>query len=148
MWCSYYSDGGSNRIMCMGRWRPSNAKDALRDATGQCIPGCGPEWCTSPKPLFDCHAGCAWGPHQLKQMMSQQEAVDHRWSCGVHPPHPVPCQQPFPRRPLMLTVCSLSAIVTVRDHALESRLAWRQRTTNLCYTAWRKACPMQWRASS
>lgn len=81
--CSYYSDGGSNRIICRNssRWTPSIPKDALLDDDGQCIPGCGETWCADQQPQKECHAGCAWRPGQLMQMMQQQEAVAHRHTC-------------------------------------------------------------------
>jgi len=74
--CSYYSDGGSNRMLCLA----ASAKEPLR-VDGECVPGCGPQWCVSLEPLLHCHAGCAWRPDQLEQMLLQQEHVNNRHAC-------------------------------------------------------------------
>ena len=74
--CSYYSDGGSNRMLCLA----ASPKEPLR-VDGECVPGCGPQWCVSLEPLLHCHAGCAWRPDQLEQMLLQQEHVNNRHAC-------------------------------------------------------------------
>ena len=84
--CSYYSDGGSNRILCRNtsnsnHWSPEHPKTALRDESGQCLPGCGDRWCADATPTKECHAGCAWKPAQLMQMMRQQEAIANERAC-------------------------------------------------------------------
>ena len=79
--CSYYADGGSNNIRC--RRELQVAKAALTDENGECLAGCGDIWCTDLKPrLQSCHAGCAWKPTQLLQMMQQQEASGRLHACN------------------------------------------------------------------
>ena len=85
--CSYYSDGGTNRIVCRsnitGHGLPANPKAPLHDDGEQCLPGCGDRWCnnTDTQRTTQCHADCAWRPTQLLQMMLQQEASTRKSAC-------------------------------------------------------------------
>lgn len=87
--CAYPVDAGTLRYACSPTSGYTMAKRTLRNSSGTCLGGCGPEWCDEKTRRGE--IPCAWRASQLLEVMQHQERVSPKNAAATCTRGPVAC---------------------------------------------------------